>query len=69
MLDLSTTFSIFDCINECIKNSFCYSATYVPKENLNCYLKTKNEDTNATSNYSSENQIFEIKGELELNSN
>jgi hypothetical protein len=62
ILDISTTFSTYDCINECIKNSFCYTANHLAKEKFNCYLKTKYDENKKISNYSKVGQIFEIKG-------
>ena len=64
ILDISTAFSIYDCINECIKNSFCYTSTHIGKDKFNCYLKTKYENNKPLSNNSTTNQVFEIKGFL-----
>ena len=61
ILDIATTFSTYDCINECIKNSFCYTATHLSKDKFNCYLKTKYDDK-LTDPHSTIGQVFEIKG-------
>ena len=65
ILDISSTFSTYDCINECIKNSFCYTATHLSKEKFNCYLKTKFDDKH-TEPQPTPGQVFEIKGFLFL---